>query len=146
MENESSLCCSVLQCVAVWCSVLQCVAVCHGKWVIPESSLSHPTWWLMDDSLWWLIDDSLMTRGWLMDDSWSCGNPPSKIHNRENVHFKEYQQQGWLYLIPENISNFAYSAVISPHAKFSQFAPMTMVEVHTPCCSVKLTIWGGFGQ
>jgi len=22
------VCCSVLQCVAVWCSVLQCVAVC----------------------------------------------------------------------------------------------------------------------
>ena len=28
-----TLCCSVLQCVAVCCSVLQCVAVCCSMWL-----------------------------------------------------------------------------------------------------------------
>jgi len=30
-QVQTSACCSVLQCVAVYCSVLQCVAVCNQE-------------------------------------------------------------------------------------------------------------------
>ena len=71
--------------------------------------------------------------------------PPGKIHNGESVHFRDYGKQGWLYLVPENISNLANSAVISPHKNFSHFAQVYIFRtrilegrIHTgvfSCCA-----------
>jgi len=52
---------------------------------------------------------------------------PGKIYNRERVHFREFQNRGWLYWVPQKIRNLVNSAVISPHENFSHCAQVKKI-------------------
>ena len=48
MTSEGTVCCSVLQCVAVCCSVLQCVAVCCSVSMTSEGTCMNESFHTYD--------------------------------------------------------------------------------------------------
>ena len=71
---HESVCCSVLQCVAVCCSVLQCVAVRHLTH-LHESCHTLYLWrCISDDVLWCVRESSVMMCSWCISDmhQWWC--------------------------------------------------------------------------
>ena len=60
--------------------------------------------------------------------------PPVKIHDCESVHPREYKEQGWLYIVQQNISTFANSAVISQYSR-KQCSNLNPQKLESICSS-----------